>query len=102
MGEATMKAAFYEAPYKVDVHEAPRPQPGPYEAVVCVDGGAVCATAQHIVQGDFFANYPLIGGPEMAGEVVAIGAGVDNVQEGERVAVDPSIFCGYCFFCQRA
>jgi threonine dehydrogenase-like Zn-dependent dehydrogenase len=38
----------------------------------------------------------------MAGEVVAIGAEVDNVTEGERVAVDPSIFCGYCFFCQRA
>ena len=97
-----MKAAFYEAPYKVDVHEAPRPQPGPHEVVVRVAACGICGTDQHIFQGDFFPTYPLIGGHEMAGEVVAVGAGVDNVREGERVAVDPSIFCGYCFFCQRA
>jgi 2-desacetyl-2-hydroxyethyl bacteriochlorophyllide A dehydrogenase len=97
-----MKAAFYEAPYKVDVRDAPRPQPGPHEVVVRVAACGICGTDQHIYQGDFFPTYPLIGGHEMAGEVVAIGADVDNVREGERVAVDPSIFCGYCFFCQRA
>lgn len=97
-----MKAAFYEAPHKVDVHEAPRPQPGTNEVVVRVAACGICGTDQHIFHGDFFPTYPLIGGHEMAGEVVAIGAGVDNVREGERVAVDPSVFCGYCFFCQRA
>ena len=97
-----MKAAFYEAPFKVDVHEAPRPEPGPNEVVVRVCSCGLCGTDQHIFQGDFFPTYPLIGGHEMAGEVAAIGDGVDNVKTGERVAVDPSVFCGYCFFCQRA
>src|SRR5205823_819627 len=97
-----VKAAYYQGRRQLDVREAPDPEPGPNEALVRVAACGICGTDQHIFQGDFFPTYPLIGGHEMAGEVVAIGAGVDNVGEGERVAVDPSIFCGYCFFCQRA
>lgn len=97
-----MKAAFYEAPHKVAVHETQRPRPGPNEVVVRVAACGICGTDQHIFEGDFFPTYPLIGGHEMAGEVEAIGEGVDNIKVGERVAVDPSVFCGYCFFCQRA
>ncbi len=97
-----MKAAFYEAPHKVDVHEAPRPEPGKDEVVVRVEACGLCGTDQHIYRGGFLPHYPLIGGHEMAGEVAAIGEGVDNIAEGQRVAVDPGVFCGYCFFCQRA
>jgi len=97
-----MKAAFYEAPHKVDVHEAPRPEPGKDEVVVRVEACGLCGTDQHIYRGGFLPHYPLIGGHEMAGEVAAIGEGVDNIAEGQRVAIDPGVFCGYCFFCQRA
>src|SRR2546421_10169464 len=98
-----MKAAFYEAPYKVDVHEAPRPEPGPHEVVVRVAACGICGTDQHIFEGDFFPSYPLIGGHELAGEVVALGPQKIEtaLREGDRVAVDPSLFCGSCFFCQR-
>jgi 2-desacetyl-2-hydroxyethyl bacteriochlorophyllide A dehydrogenase len=61
----------------------------------------ICGTDQHIFEGEFFPTYPLIGGHEVAGEVAEIGAGVENVEVGDRVAVDPCIFCGHCFFCQR-
>lgn len=97
-----MKAAFYEARRRVSVHDTPRPEPGPDDVIVRVAACGICGTDQHIFEGDFFPTYPLIGGHEMAGEVVAVGDGVDTVKVGERVAVDPSIFCGYCFFCQRA
>ena len=34
--------------------------------------------------------------------VAAVGEAVDDgVRVGDRVAVDPSLFCGWCFFCQR-
>lgn len=99
---AEMKAAFYDAPHKISVHETRKPEPGPNEVVVRMGACGICGTDQHIYEGDFFPTYPLIGGHEMAGEVAAIGEGVDNIKVGERVAVDPSIFCGYCFFCQRA
>ncbi len=96
-----MKAALYEAPYKVGVHDVVRPEPGPHDVQVRVRACGICGTDQHIFQGDFFPTYPLIGGHEMAGDVSAVGSEVTTVAPGMRVAVDPSLFCGHCFFCQR-
>jgi D-arabinitol dehydrogenase (NADP+) len=96
-----MKAAIYEAPYKVSVHDVARPELGPDDVLVRVKACGICGTDQHIFQGDFFPTYPLIGGHEMAGEVEAVGPEVDAITPGMRVAVDPSVFCGHCFFCQR-
>lgn len=97
-----MQAAYYQAPRRIEVRDAPRPKPGPDEVIVHVAACGICGTDQHIFAGDFFPTFPLIGGHEIAGEIVEIGDGVDTVSEGARVAVDPSIFCGSCFFCQRA
>lgn len=96
-----MKAALYEAPYKVGVHDVARPEPGPHDVLVRIRACGICGTDQHIFQGDFFPTYPLIGGHEMAGDVETVGTDVTTVVPGMRVAVDPSLFCGHCFFCQR-
>jgi D-arabinitol dehydrogenase (NADP+) len=98
-----MKAAYYQGRRELDVRDAPDPEPGPNEVLVRVAACGICGTDQHIFEGDFFPSYPLIGGHELAGDVVALGPqSVETaVREGDRVAVDPSLFCGSCFFCQR-
>jgi D-arabinitol dehydrogenase (NADP+) len=98
-----VKAAYYQGRRELDVREAPDPEPGPNEVLVRVAACGICGTDQHIFDGDFFPSYPLIGGHELAGEVVALGPqSVETVvRAGDRVAVDPSLFCGSCFFCQR-
>lgn len=70
--------------------------------LIGVAAWGICGTDQHIFEGDFFPTYPLIGGHELAGEIVAVGDDVENVTVGDRVAVDPAIFCGSCFYCRRA
>ena len=99
-----MKAAYYQARRELSIREAPDPEPGPNEVLVRVAACGICGTDQHIFDGDFFPSYPLIGGHELAGQVVALGPQrVETaLREGDRVAVDPSLFCGSCFFCQRA
>jgi 2-desacetyl-2-hydroxyethyl bacteriochlorophyllide A dehydrogenase len=99
-----VKAAYYQARRELDVREAPDPEPGPNEVLVRVAACGICGTDQHIFDGDFFPSYPLIGGHELAGEVAALGPqSVETpLRVGDRVAVDPSLFCGSCFFCQRA
>jgi D-arabinitol dehydrogenase (NADP+) len=99
-----VRAAFYQARRELDVRDTPDPEPGPNEVLVRVAACGICGTDQHIYEGDFFPSYPLIGGHELAGEVAALGPqSVEPVvREGDRVAVDPSLFCGSCFFCQRA
>jgi len=99
-----VKAAYYQARRELDVREAPDPEPGPDEVLVRVAACGICGTDQHIFDGDFFPSYPLIGGHELAGEVTALGpqSVETTLRVGDRVAVDPSLFCGSCFFCQRA
>jgi 2-desacetyl-2-hydroxyethyl bacteriochlorophyllide A dehydrogenase len=96
-----MKAAFFDAPHLVAVRDTAQPEAAPDRVVVRVAAAGLCGTDQHILQGDFVAKYPLIGGHELAGEIVSVGEGVESHKPGDRVAVDPSLFCGHCFFCQR-
>src|SRR5438132_4176971 len=44
---------------------------------------------------------PLTLGHEFAGEVIAVGDGIERSRLGERVAADTLIFCGTCYWCAR-
>jgi NADPH:quinone reductase-like Zn-dependent oxidoreductase len=44
---------------------------------------------------------PHIGGSDIAGTVDAVGAGVDGWSGGERVVVNPSLWCGECEWCKE-
>ncbi|MGH3738830.1 MAG: zinc-dependent alcohol dehydrogenase family protein [Micromonosporaceae bacterium] len=95
-----MRAAIVEQPGVVSVTTVDDPAPGPREVVVEVAAVGICGTDIHIVDGEFAPTpYPIIPGHEFAGTVVAVGADVTDVAAGDRVAVDPSLFCGECHFC---
>lgn len=97
-----MKALVLHEPRKMSVDDVPEPAPAAGEIVVAPRAVGICGTDLHIIDGEFPpAPYPLIPGHEFAGEVVAVGAGVDGVRTGDRVAVDPSLFCGRCVYCRR-
>ncbi len=94
-----MKALVVEGPRQVAVREVEYPVPGPDEVTVAVKRCGICGTDAHIYQGDFISHYPLIPGHEFAGVVHEVGANVSGFAPGDRVAVDPSLFCGECEFC---
>jgi len=95
-----MRAVIIEEPGKVTIGTADEPAPGPREVVVAVAAVGICGTDIHIVDGEFAPTpYPIIPGHEFAGRVVAVGGGVTEVAVGDRVAVDPSLFCGECHYC---
>jgi 2-desacetyl-2-hydroxyethyl bacteriochlorophyllide A dehydrogenase len=97
-----VRAAIWEAPGDLRIGERPDPTPADGEIVVAVGACGLCGTDLHIADGDFPpAPYPLVPGHEFAGEVVAVGRRVEEIQEGQRVAVDPSLFCGHCAFCRE-
>jgi D-arabinitol dehydrogenase (NADP+) len=97
-----VKAAYYQARRELAVREAPDPEPGPSDVLIRVAACGICGTDQHIYDGDFGGPLPIIGGHELVGEVVAVGDQlVEDIRVGQRVAVDPNVSCGSCFFCQR-
>lgn len=96
-----MKAAIWESPGKLTIGTREDPTPGHGELVVQVGACGMCGTDLHIADGAFAPTpYPLIPGHEFAGAIVAVGQEVDNWREGDRVAVDPSLFCGKCEMCR--
>jgi 2-desacetyl-2-hydroxyethyl bacteriochlorophyllide A dehydrogenase len=94
-----MKAVVVEAPKQVVVREVPYPEPDAGEVTIQVKRVGICGTDLHIYQGDFLSSYPLTPGHEFSGVVDKVGAGVSRFRVGDRVAVDPSLFCGKCEFC---
>jgi L-iditol 2-dehydrogenase len=73
------------------------------DALVEIALCGVCGTDVHILDGEFpMYNPPRVLGHEYSGVVRAIGSDVTRVAVGDRVAVDPSVACGSCFFCIEA
>jgi 2-desacetyl-2-hydroxyethyl bacteriochlorophyllide A dehydrogenase len=95
-----MKAAVIESVGKAVVTEVPDPAPGPRDVVVRVAACGLCGTDLHILQGEFAPELPIVPGHEFAGEVVAVGGGVTELAAGDRVAVDPSLYCHECRYCR--
>lgn len=86
------------APGKLGAGEVDRPKPGPNQVLVRVTNSGICGTDLKIYKGAIPVRHPLIMGHEMIGEVVE--GGDDVVRRGDRVIVDPAIYCGMCFNCR--
>ncbi|MEY2243417.1 zinc-dependent alcohol dehydrogenase family protein [Streptomyces sp. BF23-18] len=95
-----MKAAVIESVGRAVVAEVPDPAPGPREVVVEVAACGLCGTDLHILQGEFAPKLPIVPGHEFAGEVVGVGTRVTELTVGDRVAVDPSLYCHECRYCR--
>ena len=101
--KTNMKAAVarvYGQPLTIE--EVPVPTVVPGRILIKVTACGVCHTDLHAVNGDWpvQATLPLIPGHEGVGTVMAVGAGVSHVKEGDRVGV-PWLFtaCGHCQYC---
>ena len=96
-----MKALIIEAPGQAAYRLIPTPKPGRGEVLIRVAAAGLCGTDLHIYHGEYMAKYPIIPGHEFCGTVAERGLGVHDLEVGQRVAVDPNIFCHQCTYCRR-
>lgn len=99
----TMKAAVVRGfGEPLVIQELAVPEVGAGQALVKIVATGVCHTDLHAAEGDWPVKPrpPFVPGHEGAGYVVAVGAGVKSVKEGDRVGV-PWLHtaCGRCEFC---
>jgi L-iditol 2-dehydrogenase len=77
--------------------------PGPGEVQVRVEAVGICGSDLHQFSeghvGDIQAVYPMVPGHEPVGSVLAAGAGVSGWSAGDRVAMEPAIYCYHCGYC---
>lgn len=82
------------------LREVPIPEPGLGEVLLRVGACAVDQFDLAIRNGRWsHAGLPLIIGHEIAGEVMAVGAGVADWKSGDRVAASLYLVCGRCRHC---
>jgi L-iditol 2-dehydrogenase len=90
-----MKSLRLHAPGDLRLHEEPVPVPGEGEKLLRVTAVGICGSDLHWFNeagiGDSRLEKPLVLGHEFTA----------LTDDGERVAVDPSITCGVCEYCKR-
>ena len=77
----------------------PDPEPGPGEAVAKVHTCGSGLTIQHFKAGRAPVSFPRIVGHEITGEIVALGAGVSNLEIDDPVTSYFYLNCGHCRWC---
>lgn len=106
-----MRAAVYYGNHDLRVEDVAEPDVRPGTVKIEVDRNGICGTDLHeYYDGPIFipngAPHPLTGnqlplvmGHEFSGTVTEVGAGVDDVSEGDRVTIEPVYRCGTCRPC---
>lgn len=93
---STMKAALFHehgGPEVIEAGEVPVPEPGPGQVRVAVRAASLNHLDLFVRKGGLPLEIPKphIGGADAAGVVDRVGAGVEGIQEGTPVVVDPSL-----------
>lgn len=96
-----MKAAVLERPGEIVYKEVEKTRPAPGEALINVRAASICGSDILRTFHGAAKMYPLILGHEGAGEIVAVGEGVDPTIIGQRAAIAPLIPCKRCPACRR-
>jgi 2-desacetyl-2-hydroxyethyl bacteriochlorophyllide A dehydrogenase len=94
-----MKAMVLRAPRELAADNVAIPKLSAGQVLVRVTHSGVCGTDLKIFNGAIPVRYPLIMGHEATGEVVDAG-GQPGIRAGDRVIMDPELFCGVCFHCR--
>lgn len=108
-----MQALIFRGPGEVALESRPDPELEPGEAIVRIVAAGVCGSDIHAIASATGRRTPgMILGHEAAGEVIAVGPPAPGrarcarppteetpIRPGDRVAIQPIIWCGSCHYC---
>jgi len=107
----TRAAVLWDVGQDWKIEEVELDDPGPGEIIVKTKVAGLCHSDEHVLQGDMAMSneqmsafglppaFPMIGGHEGAGEVIAVGDGVSTLVVGDHVSASFIPSCGRCRWC---
>lgn len=101
-GRRVSRAIVQTGPRALEMREFPLPEIGPDDALLKVEACGICGSDYEQYEGALPVRFPVIPGHEPVGRIVEIGdeaARRWRLQEGDRVAVETLIPCGFCRNC---
>lgn len=100
-----MKTAVMNGIGKIGFEEREIPRPKADEVLVKLEYVGICGSDLHYYEtgaiGDYVVEPPFVLGHEPGGVVVEVGANVQHLKVGDRVALEPGKTCGHCEFCKQ-
>jgi threonine dehydrogenase-like Zn-dependent dehydrogenase len=98
--EMTRRRVIVSSTDIVEVITEPVPPLKPGETLVEMSVSGICGSDKAGAHGEHvFLKPPYYPGHEVVGVVVAIADGVDTVEVGDRITVEPTLVCGHCKPC---
>ena len=95
-----MKSVCLRSPGDISLVEISIPQRGKEQILVKVRSAGICGSDIGAYKGvNPLVSYPRIIGHEIAGEVVEVPEDETRLMPGDRVVLEPYVYCGNCYPC---
>lgn len=98
--EKTMLKQVMTAPGEIRFDTVPIPRPQPGQVLVRMKRIGVCGSDIHVCHGKHpYTSYPVTQGHEVSGQIAELGEGVSGLRVGQKVTIEPQVYCGQCHPC---
>lgn len=88
------------APGQVELISVDMPKPETGKVLVEIKRVGICGSDIHVWHGKHpYVTYPLTQGHEVSGVIAEVGPEVKSLSVGQKVTIEPQIFCGQCYPC---
>ncbi len=97
-----MLQAVMTAPGRIEFHDLPVPEPKEGQVLIRIMRIGICGSDIHVYHGKHpYTSYPVVQGHEVSARVIKTGPSVAGLKEGDKVTVQPQVFCGSCYPCRH-
>lgn len=97
-----MRAAVFHGAGDVRLSDVSIPTPQAGEVLIKVQRTGICGSdVNRFLHGSYPWPPGFIMGHEFCGEIVEMGPGVSGWRVGQQVVVEPTLYCGTCFYCRQ-
>ncbi len=96
-----MKAVYMKEPWSIEVKDVAQRPPAEGEALLAIRAAGICGSDIGAFRGtNGLVSYPRIIGHELAAAIVSIPENnPKGLRPGDKVVVDPYLYCGKCYPC---
>ena len=89
-------------PGEIIFREIPVPEITEDQVLVKIMRIGICGSDIHVYHGKHpFTKYPVTQGHEVSGEIVKLGDKVTQFHVGQKITIEPQVYCGHCYPCRH-
>lgn len=89
-------------PGEIIFREVPIPEIKTNQVKIKIKRIGICGSDIHVYHGKHpFTTYPVTQGHEVSGEIVELGEEIENLELGQKVTIEPQVYCGMCHPCRN-